>query len=161
MKANIQLLRDAIVLFTATGAARGVSGHTGTSIWFRSLPNNLIHRAGGAYDTVPEVCILLALFEHSDEFVPIVFDEAGIYQFFLPLFWVFYINRHLKGHRVATQYILSALEGAIPPEHLLHYREAESKLPGHPELGLTPGVKFSSGRLGHMWYVVQFFYLMI
>ena len=28
--ANIQLLRDAIVLFTATGAARGVSGHTGT-----------------------------------------------------------------------------------------------------------------------------------
>ena len=29
LKANIQLLRDAIVLFTATGAARGVSGHTG------------------------------------------------------------------------------------------------------------------------------------
>lgn len=30
LKANIQLLRDVIVLFTATGAARGVSGHTGT-----------------------------------------------------------------------------------------------------------------------------------
>jgi len=29
LKDNIQLLRDAIVLFTATGAARGVSGHTG------------------------------------------------------------------------------------------------------------------------------------
>lgn len=29
LKANIQLLRDAIVLFTATGAARGVGGHTG------------------------------------------------------------------------------------------------------------------------------------
>ena len=43
------------------------------------------------------------------------------------------------------------MEGHIPPEHLLHYREANSKLPGHPELGLTPGVKFSSGRLGHMW----------
>lgn len=55
------------------------------------------------------------------------------------------------GHRVATQYLLSALEGHFPPEHLLHYREANSKLPGHPELGLTPGVKFSSGRLGHMW----------
>jgi hypothetical protein len=26
---NIELFRDAIVLFTATGAARGVSGHTG------------------------------------------------------------------------------------------------------------------------------------
>ena len=62
----------------------------------------------------------------------------------------------LPGHRVATQYLLSALEGAIPAEHLLHYREANAKLPGHPELGLTPGVKFSSGRLGHMWYVSFF-----
>ncbi|KIY43817.1 Thiamin diphosphate-binding protein [Fistulina hepatica ATCC 64428] len=116
---NIQLLRDTIVLFTATGAARGVSGHT-----------------GGAYDTVPEVCILLALFNQSpDRFVPIVFDEAG--------------------HRVATQYLLAALEGSLPAEKLLHYREAHSKLPGHPELGLTPGVKFSSGRLGHMWPLVN------
>ena len=47
------------------------------------------------------------------------------------------------------------MEGAIPAEHLLHYREANSKLPGHPELGLTPGVKFSSGRLGHMWPLVN------
>ena len=31
LKHNIQLMRDAIVLFTATGAARGVSGHTGMS----------------------------------------------------------------------------------------------------------------------------------
>ncbi|TFK35604.1 transketolase [Crucibulum laeve] len=118
LRANIQLLRDAIVLFTATGAARGVSGHT-----------------GGAYDTVPEVCIILSLFENSDKYFPVIFDEAG--------------------HRVATQYILAALDGFIPPEHLLHYREANSKLPGHPELGLTPGIKFSSGRLGHMWPLVN------
>ena len=59
------------------------------------------------------------------------------------------------GHRVATQYLLSALEGSLPAEHLLHYREANSKLPGHPELGLTPGVKFSSGRLGHVWALVN------
>ncbi|KAF5359341.1 hypothetical protein D9756_003012 [Leucocoprinus leucothites] len=116
--ANIQLLRDVIVLFTATGAARGVSGHT-----------------GGAYDTVPEVCILLALFQNSNDFFPVVFDEAG--------------------HRVATQYLLAALDGELPVEHLMHYREANSKLPGHPELGLTPGVKFSSGRLGHMWPMVN------
>ncbi|GBE88552.1 thiamine diphosphate-binding protein [Sparassis latifolia] len=115
---NVQLMRDAIVLFTATGAARGVSGHT-----------------GGAYDTVPEVNLLLSLFNYSDKYVPILFDEAG--------------------HRVATQYLLAAIEGAIPAEHLLHYREANSKLPGHPELGLTPGIKFSSGRLGHMWPMVN------
>lgn len=29
LKSNIQLLRDIVVLFTATGSARGVSGHTG------------------------------------------------------------------------------------------------------------------------------------
>jgi hypothetical protein len=56
---NIQLCRDAIVFFTATGAARGVGGHT-----------------GGPYDTVPEVMILDALFKsHADKFVPIFFDE--------------------------------------------------------------------------------------
>jgi len=57
---NIQLLRDAIVLFTASASARGVSGHT-----------------GGAYDTVPEVTLLLSLFENSDKYVKIFFDEAG------------------------------------------------------------------------------------
>jgi transketolase N-terminal domain/subunit len=59
------------------------------------------------------------------------------------------------GHRVATQYLLSAMEGALPVEQLLKYRAAYSKLPGHPELGLTPGVKFSSGRLGHLWPMVN------
>ena len=61
LKANIQLCRDVIVFFTATGAARGVGGHT-----------------GGPYDTVPEVMILDAFFRGApDKFVPIFFDEAG------------------------------------------------------------------------------------
>jgi len=116
---NISLLRDTIVYFTSSGAARGVSGHT-----------------GGPYDTIPEVCILEAFFQHSSEkYLPIVYDESG--------------------HRVATQYLLSALHKHIPFEHLLHYREANSKLPGHPELGLTPGIQFSSGRLGHLWAYIN------
>lgn len=115
LTANIQLCREAIVFFTATGAARGVGGHT-----------------GGPFDTVPEVMILDAFFRGApDKFVPIFFDEAG--------------------HRVATQYLMATLNGDLPQENLLNYRAANSKLPGHPELGLTPGVKFSSGRLGHMW----------
>ncbi|MFI3199676.1 MAG: transketolase C-terminal domain-containing protein [Methylococcaceae bacterium] len=119
LKANIQLCRDAIVFFTATGAARGVGGHT-----------------GGPYDTVPEVMIMDALFRGSeDAFVPIFFDEAG--------------------HRVATQYLMSTLNGDLPSERLMEYRAAHSHLPGHPELGFTPGVKFSSGRLGHMWPYVN------
>jgi transketolase len=119
LKANIQLCRDAIIFFTATGAARGVGGHT-----------------GGPYDTVPEVMILDAFFRGvPDQFVPIFFDEAG--------------------HRVATQYLMAALHGDLPIEQLMRYREAHSHLPGHPELGFTPGVKFSSGRLGHMWPYVN------
>jgi len=119
LKANIQLCRDAIVFFTATGAARGVGGHT-----------------GGPYDTVPEVVIMDALFRgDADKYVPIFFDEAG--------------------HRAATQYLMSALNGDLPAERLMEYRAAHSHLPGHPELGLTPGVKFSSGRLGHMWPYVN------
>jgi len=119
LKANIQLCRDAIVFFTATGAARGVGGHT-----------------GGPYDTVPEVVIMDALFRgDADKYVPIFFDEAG--------------------HRAATQYLMSALNSDLPAERLMEYRAAHSHLPGHPELGLTPGVKFSSGRLGHMWPYVN------
>ena len=129
LKHNIQLMRDAIVLFTATGAARGVSGHTGA---FVTSPTSsraysagivmstrcetavpvaaavvycvrlardcslapvvipLFARSGGfgrdntdntaiggAYDTVPEVNMLLSLFNYSDKYVPILFDEAG------------------------------------------------------------------------------------
>lgn len=119
LKYNIQLCRDAIIFFTATGAARGVGGHT-----------------GGPYDTVPEVMIMDALFRGKpDAFVPTFFDEAG--------------------HRVATQYLMSVLRGHMPAEQLMRYREAHQKLPGHPELGLTPGVEFSSGRLGHMWPYVN------
>ena len=91
---------------------------------------------GGAYDTVPEVMILDAFFRGvADKFVPIFFDEAG--------------------HRVATQYLMATLQGDLDAENLLHYREAYSLLLAHPERGRTPGVKFSSGRLGHLWAYVN------
>ena len=91
---------------------------------------------GGAFDTVPEVVLFDAFFRACpDKFVPVFYDEAG--------------------HRVATQYLMAALDGYIAPEFLRFYRFGGSKLPGHPELGLTPGVQFSSGRLGHMWGTVN------
>lgn len=45
LAANIQLCRDAIVVFTACGSKSGMGGHT-----------------GGAFDTVPEVVIMDAFF---------------------------------------------------------------------------------------------------
>jgi transketolase len=102
-------------------------------IFFTALAGakGLSGHSGGAYDTVPEVTIVRAFIAQGAPIVPVFYDEAG--------------------HRVATQYLLSVLNGAMPAERLLHYREYKSGLPGHPEKMLTPGVEFSSGRLGHMW----------
>jgi transketolase len=102
-------------------------------VFFTSLAGakGLSGHTGGAYDTVPEVMIVRAFIANGTPIVPVFYDEAG--------------------HRVATQYLLSVLNGAMPAERLLHYREFESGLPGHPEKLLTPGVEFSSGRLGHLW----------
>lgn len=77
---NISLLRDSIVFFTATGAARGVSGHT-----------------GGPYDVVPEAAILMSLFENEKgKFVPTLFDEAGHRSALV------YLRAALQGHLKAT-----------------------------------------------------------
>ena len=102
-------------------------------VFFTALAGarGLSGHTGGAYDTVPEVMIVRAFIANGAPIVPIFYDEAG--------------------HRVATQYLLSVLDGAMPAERLLHYREFDSGLPGHPEKKLTPGVEFSSGRLGHLW----------
>lgn len=102
-------------------------------VFFTALAGakGLSGHTGGAYDTVPEVMILRAFIANGAPIIPIFYDEAG--------------------HRVATQYLLCVLNGTLPAERLLHYREFESGLPGHPEKLLTPGVEFSSGRLGHLW----------
>ncbi len=108
-----------------------------TIVFFTALAGarGLSGHTGGAYDTVPEVMIIRAFIANGAPIVPIFYDEAG--------------------HRVATQYLLSVLNGAMPAEKLLHYREYDSGLPGHPEKLLTPGVEFSSGRLGHLWGFVN------
>ena len=102
-------------------------------VFFTALAGakGLSGHTGGAYDTVPEVMIVRAFTAGGSPIIPIFYDEAG--------------------HRVATQYLLSVLNGDMPAEKLLHYREYDQGLPGHPEKLLTPGVEFSSGRLGHMW----------
>jgi transketolase len=102
-------------------------------VFFTALAGSkgLSGHTGGAFDTVPEVSICRGFIAGGASIVPTFFDEAG--------------------HRVATQYLLSVLDGHMPATRLLHYREFDSRLPGHPERGYTPGVTFSSGRLGHLW----------
>ncbi len=89
---------------------------------------------GGAYSIVPEMLIADGVIRGPNEDIhPTMYDEAG--------------------HRVAIHYLMAALDEnkKLSPEDLLHYREYDSGLPGHPELDDELGIEFSSGRLGHMW----------
>jgi len=86
---------------------------------------------GGAYSVVPEALIADAFMKGSDKVYPVHFDEAG--------------------HRVALQYALAAFNGEMPMEKLLEYRAANQGLYGHPEIDKGLGIKFASGRLGHLW----------
>jgi transketolase len=94
----------------------------------------LAGHTGGAYSIVPEVLIADAFMRNGKAY-PAFFDEAG--------------------HRVAIQYAMSAFNGEMSFEKLLHYREYAHGLFGHPELDPRLGIKFSSGRLGHMWPFVN------
>lgn len=90
---------------------------------------------GGAYDIVPEILIIDGFINGDKTIYPVSFDAAG--------------------HRVAVHYIMAAVNGHIEIDSLLNYREYNCNLPGHPELDITPGINFSSGRLGHLWSFVN------
>ena len=54
-----------------------------------------------------------------------------------------------NGHGSMLQYALLHLTGyALPMEELKRFRQLHSKTPGHPELGVTPGVETTTGPLG-------------
>ncbi|MFP4192180.1 MAG: transketolase C-terminal domain-containing protein [Candidatus Hydrogenedentota bacterium] len=108
-----------------------------TLIFFTAIAagKGLAGHTGGPYSIVPEALIADGFMRGNKSVYPVHFDEAG--------------------HRVALQYVLSAFHGEMPMEKLLHYREANHGLYGHPERDEELGVKFASGRLGHMWPYVN------
>src|SRR6201991_1729430 len=99
-----------------------------TIVFFTALAGakGLSGHTGGAYDTVPEVMIVRAFIANGAPIVPVFYDEAG--------------------HRVATQYLLSVLNGHMPAEKLLHYREYDAGLPFFNETSVTDGVALSLRR---------------
>lgn len=102
-------------------------------IFFTAYANTkgLGGHTGGAFDIVPELLIIDGFMKGSDSIYPVYFDEAG--------------------HRVAIQYVMAVINGFMPIESLLHYREFGKGLYGHPERHEETGIFFSSGRLGHLW----------
>ena len=54
-----------------------------------------------------------------------------------------------NGHGSMLQYALLHLSGYdLPLQELKNFRQLHSRTPGHPELGLTPGVETTTGPLG-------------
>ncbi|HOJ33240.1 MAG TPA: transketolase C-terminal domain-containing protein [Candidatus Hydrogenedentes bacterium] len=108
-----------------------------TIVFFTAIAGikGLAGHTGGAYSIVPEVLIVDGFMHGSKAIYPVFFDEAG--------------------HRVAIQYAMAAFNGEMPFEKLLHYREYGHGLFGHPERDPRLGIKFSSGRLGHLWPFVN------
>src|SRR3989338_136137 len=104
-------------------------------IFFTAYANakGLGGHTGGAYDIVPEMLIADAFRKGSKNIHPFNFDEAG--------------------HRVAIHYLMAALDksSGMKIEELLHYREFDYGLPGHPDIDESKGIHFSSGRLGHLF----------
>jgi transketolase len=53
-----------------------------------------------------------------------------------------------KGHAAPVLYATLAASGYLPEEELCTIRKIDSRLQGHPECDLTPGVEMSAGALG-------------
>ena len=53
-----------------------------------------------------------------------------------------------KGHAGPAVYAALALKGFFPVDELLTLRKIGSRLQGHPNMNLTPGVDMSTGSLG-------------
>ena len=100
-----------------------------TIVFFTALAGakGLSGHTGGAYDTVPEVMIIRAFIAQGAPIVPVFYDEAG--------------------HRVATQYLLSVLNGAMPPERLLHRLFHSAGVTTDRARALSYGCRCSRARL--------------
>ncbi len=53
-----------------------------------------------------------------------------------------------KGHSSIALYTMMALRGYFPVEELLTFDAIDSRLQGHPDMTVTPGIDMSSGSLG-------------
>jgi len=53
-----------------------------------------------------------------------------------------------KGHSSIALYAVLALRGYFPVEELLTFDSIDSRLQGHPDMTVTPGIDMSSGSLG-------------
>lgn len=54
-----------------------------------------------------------------------------------------------KGHAVGALYVSLAARGFFPSDWLWTYQKLNSRLPGHPDRNLIPGIEHNTGGLGH------------
>lgn len=106
----------------------------------RTLAIDMVEKANSGHPGLPlgAAPMAYALWSRHLKFDPKAPDWADRDRFVLS-----------AGHGSALLYSLLHTFGyALPMEELMRFRQWESKTPGHPEYGLTPGVEATTGPLG-------------
>eukprot|EP00164_Ancoracysta_twista_P004665 GFYU01006310.1.p1 GENE.GFYU01006310.1~~GFYU01006310.1.p1 ORF type:complete len:408 (-),score=119.18 GFYU01006310.1:433-1656(-) len=106
----------------------------------RVLAAEMVNHANSGHPGAPMGCAPMAhtLFSKVMKFNPKNPEWANRDRFVLS-----------NGHGCALQYIMLHLAGYnVTMQDLKQFRAADSKTPGHPEVGITPGVELVTGPLG-------------
>jgi transketolase len=98
----------------------------------------LLLRAGGADAPTSTLDVLWVLYDRVLRVDPSRVDDPARDRFLLS-----------KGHAPAAYYAVLAAKGFIPAEWLDDVSGRDSRLGGHPDRTLIPGVEIGSGSLGH------------
>ncbi|TDB93851.1 transketolase [Micromonospora fluostatini] len=89
-------------------------------------------------NTYSTIDVLWVLYDRILRITPATVDDPDRDRFLLS-----------KGHAVAGYYAVLAATGLVPAEWLDDPTSATSRLGGHPDRTLVPGVEIGSGSLGH------------
>jgi hypothetical protein len=175
LESNIALCRDAIVFFTSCGSGTGYGGHTGGAYdtvpevmlmdaFFNACPDKFVqtffdeagHRVATQY-------LMSVLHGESHTHTHTHTHARAPTHTHTHTHTHTQTNKHTHTHARARTHTHTHAH-THTHTHTHNHRQTQRQvdtpgggphLPGHPELGHTPGVKFSSGRLGHMWPAVN------
>ena len=124
----------------ARGAAQGKEPTTLMANAIRALAMDAVEKAGSGHPGAPMGMAEMgvALWNRHMRFNPANPKWPGRDRFVLS-----------NGHASMFQYALLHLTGYdLPMQEIENLRELHSKTPGHPEVGVTPGVETTTGPLG-------------
>ena len=96
------------------------------------------HPAGHVGGAMSAMDLVIAIYRHALRWHPENVGAADRDRFLLS-----------AGHKALAQYAALAEVGIIDDDLLRTYGQTDSRLPGHPDLSVLPGIEANTGALGH------------